>query len=180
MSAPILETPRLILRHWKKEDLPLFSQLNQDPKVMEFFPSALSEKESDQFAQNIEKELTEKDYGFWAVELKKTNQFIGFVGLHYQDFPASFTPCVEIGWRLMYNEWGKGYALEAALKVLHYAFHTLKFEEIVSFTTVKNVRSRRLMERLKMTHDQNDDFEHPKLSKMHPLRLHVLYRKTAN
>lgn len=179
MPAPILETPRLFLRHWKEEDLALFAHLNQDPRVMEYFPSILSKKQSDQLARSIEKELTEKEYGLWAVELKKAHAFIGFVGLHYQDFPAHFTPCIEIGWRLMYDAWGKGYAFEAASKVLEYAFHELYLKEVVSFTAVDNIRSRKLMERLNMSYHKEDDFEHPKLSKSHPLRLHVLYRKKS-
>lgn len=178
MPAPILTTKRLLLRQWKESDLPLFAKMNADSLVMEWFPSTLSKEESDSLAERIQQELKEKEkeYGLWAVEVVKATSFIGFVGLHYQDFPAAFTPCIEIGWRLAYEHWGKGYAFEAASKVIEYAFQTVKLRELVSFTHVKNQRSRKLMERLGMTRRVEDDFEHPKLPKGHPLRPHVLYR----
>lgn len=176
MSAPELETPRLRLRHWIESDLVPFRVMNADPRVMEFFPATLSSKESDDLANRLENELIEKDYGFWAVELKETGEFIGFVGLHGQDFPAPFTPCIEIGWRLAYPFWGKGYATEAAKEALKYAFLTLGLEELVSFTPINNRRSRMVMERLGMKREEGGDFEHPKLEKGHPLRVHVLYR----
>jgi 3-dehydroquinate dehydratase/shikimate dehydrogenase len=176
MPAPSLFTKRLILRHWRQEDLPPFAKMNADHRVMEFFPSTLSEEESNALANRIQKELQEKPYGLWAVEVKNIAPFIGFVGLHYQDFPAPFTPCIEIGWRLAFEHWRKGYAFEASTAVIQYTFETLALEEIVSFTSVKNERSRGLMEKLGMKHDPQDDFEHPKVSENHPLRPHVLYR----
>lgn len=176
MPAPDMQTKRLLLRNWKKEDLISFQKLNADPRVMEHFPSPLSKEESDALAGKIMRELEKKSYGLWAVETLKDHHFIGFVGLHYQDFPAPFTPCIEIGWRLSFDAWGKGYAFEAAKKVIEYAFETLQLKELVSFTAASNDRSIRLMERLGMTHDPKDDFEHPKIPQGHPLRNHVLYR----
>ena len=176
MLAPILTTKRLLLRQWKESDLPLFAKMNADARVMEYFPSTLNREESNSLAQRIQQELKEKEYGLWAIEVVGAASFIGFVGLHYQAFSAAFTPCIEIGWRLAYEHWGKGYAFEAASKVTEYAFQTLKLRELVSFTTVGNQRSRKLMERLGMTRRLEDDFEHPKLPKGHPLRPHALYR----
>lgn len=180
MPAPSLSTQRLLLRHWKGDDLQRFAKLNADERVMEFFPSILSQEESNSLAGKIEKELQEKEYGLWAVEVIGIAPFIGFVGLHYQDFPAHFTPCIEIGWRIGFEYWGQGYAFEAAQKVLEYAFTTLKLPQIVSFTTVANQRSRNLMKKLGMTHNLPDDFEHPKLPEGHPLRPHVLYRMSSH
>ena len=165
MPAPSLTTKRLLLRQWKESDLSLFAKMNADARVMEYFPSILSKNESNSLAEKIQKELREKEYGLWAVEVVGAVPFIGFVGLHYQDFPAAFTPCIEIGWRLAYEHWDKGYA-----------FYALKLRELISFTTIENQRSRKLMERLGMTRKLEDDFEHPKLPEGHPLRLHVLYR----
>ncbi|NGX60472.1 MAG: hypothetical protein KR126chlam3_01646 [Chlamydiae bacterium] len=176
MVAPHLKTKRLLLRHWKEDDLLPFAAINADERVMEFFPAPLSRKESDDLARRIQKELQEKDYGLWAVETLENKQFIGFAGLHYHDFPAHFTPCIELGWRLAYEAWRKGYGTEASLEILHYAFHILNLSEIVSFTSEKNFRSRKLMEKLGMTSDPKDSFEHPKLPEKHPLRKHVLYR----
>lgn len=150
--------------------------MNADACVMEYFPSTLSKEESDSLAEKIQKELREREYGLWAVEVPGIAPFIGFVGLHDQDFSATFTPCIEIGWRLAYEHWGKGFAFEAASKVVAYSFHVLNLQELVSFTAVKNQRSRKLMEKLGMTRNPEDDFEHPKLPEGHPLRPHVLYR----
>ncbi len=176
MPAPSLTTKRLLLRRWKEEDLPLFAQMNADERVMQYFPSILSVEESNALAEKIQKELEEKEYGLWAVEVVDVAPFVGFVGLHDQDFPAAFTPCTEIGWRLDFEYWGNGYAFEAAQKVVEYAFDTLKLPEIVSFTTAANQRSRTLMKKLGMTYNPQDDFQHPKLAVNHPLRPHVLYR----
>ncbi|MBI5346803.1 MAG: GNAT family N-acetyltransferase [Chlamydiae bacterium] len=172
----ILKTKRLILRPWKKTDLDLFFKLNSDPKVMEFFPSILSKDESDKLAEKIQEEFTSKSYGLWAVQIPSIAEFIGFIGLNHPDFKASFTPCVEIGWRLAYPFWNKGYATEGAIAALKFGFEKLNLSEIVAFTYEKNMRSRHVMEKLKMTHDPKEDFNHPKLPSDHPLRLHVLYR----
>ena len=176
MVAPQINTKRLVLRHWRSEDFPLFAQMNSDPRVMEYFHKILTPDESNQLAQKFQQELEEKKYGLWAVQVKDGASFIGFVGLHYQDFEAPFTPCIEIGWRLAHPYWGNGYAYEAASKVLIYAMETLKLSEVVAFTLPSNTPSRKLMEKLGMTYDPKDDFENTKLPKGHPMRPHVLYR----
>ena len=176
MTTPNLHTKRLLLREWKDSDLPLFAKMNADERVMEYFPSTLTAEESNDLAQKIRLELSEKQYGLWAVEAIDIDPFIGFVGLHYQDFPARFTPCIEIGWRLSFEYWGTGYAFEASSKVMDYAFNTLKLPELVSLTTEGNHRSRKLMEKLGMTRNPEDDFNHSTLPTNHPLSPHVLYR----
>ena len=175
----ILKTKRLFLRPWKETDLEPFAALNADPKVMEYFPSTLSRDESDSLAKRIQSKFEKNGYGMWAVAIPGVADFIGFIGLNNEDkstFPAHFTPAVEIGWRLASDYWGKGYATEGAKAVLAYGFESLNLEEIVSFTTVQNMRSRRIMEKIGMHHNPKDDFDHPKLAEGHPLRRHVLYR----
>ena len=102
--------------------------------------------------------------------------FIGFVGLSVPAFEAHFTPCVEIGWRLAAEHWGHGYATEAALASARFAFDDLEMTQLVSFTTPQNVRSQAVMRRIGMTHDEAEDFDHPRLPPGHRLRRHVLYR----
>lgn len=176
MIAPSLSTKRLFLRHWKPSDLPLFAEMNSDPRVMRHFPKTLSEEESNLLAKKLIEELEKNPYGLWAVEAFGEAPFIGFVGLHQASFATHFTPCVEIGWRLSYDHWKKGYAFEAASRVLEYAFQTLSMEEIVSFTTKTNVRSENLMKKLGMSYRQEDDFMHPNIPSSSPLCSHVLYR----
>lgn len=174
----IIKTERLILRPWKKEDLKPFAMLNADKRVREYFPSLLTEKESDELALKIQKSIGEQGWGFWAASLIESDTFIGFIGLSPLDnsYPSHFAPGVEIGWRLAFDYWGKGFATEGAKACLEFGFNTLNLKEIVAFTAVENKRSRSVMEKLGMHHDPKDDFDHPKLPENHPLLRHVLYR----
>ena len=173
---PELSTRRLRLRRWSHEDRKCFAAINQDPHVTEFLPRSLTRAQSDALADRIEAGFEERGFGLWAVEVVDTAPFIGFVGLSVPSFDAPFMPAVEVGWRLDHEYWGCGYATEAAGASLSFGFDVLGLSEIVAFTTVSNVRSRRVMERLGMTHDPADDFEYPLLAAESPLRKHVLYR----
>ncbi|MCI0360930.1 MAG: GNAT family N-acetyltransferase [Planctomycetaceae bacterium] len=177
MSIPCeLRTSRLLLRWWRSDDRAAFARLNADPRVMEFFPKALSREESDAVANRIEAHFQQHGYGLWAVEIPGVTHFAGFIGLAIPRFEAHFTPCIEIGWRLAAETWNRGYATEGARAVLDFAFLHLGADEIVSFTVPANVRSRRVMEKIGMTHNPADDFDHPALPEGHSLRRHVLYR----
>ena len=171
-----LHTERLVLRRWRTGDREPFAQLNADPVVMEHFPSTLNRSESDAFAEQIEARFDQRGYGLWAVEVPGRSEFIGFVGLNLHDFPAHFTPAVEIGWRVDRNYWGYGFATEGARAAIADGFTRVGLDEIVSFTVPANVRSTRVMEKLGMTHDTADDFDHPRVPEGHHLRRHVLYR----
>lgn len=179
-AIPILTTARLRLREWRDTDLPAFARLNADPQVMAFMPRCLSREESDATVGRIREHFDRHGFGLWAIEVIGGAEFIGFTGLSIPRFSAAFTPCVEVGWRLAAEHWGRGYATEAALACLGFGFGQLKLPEIVSFTTAANLRSRRVMARIGMTRDPADDFEHPSLPVGHPLRPHVLYRVAAN
>lgn len=175
-----IATERLILRRWREEDRGPFARLNSDPAVMEFFPAQLTRAQSDALLDLIDAHFVANGFGVWATELKSTGEFIGFIGLWIPKFEAHFTPCVEIGWRLAASHWGRGLATEGALAAAEYAFDELGLNELVSFTSVGNVKSRRVMEKIGMTHDAADDFDHPDLPAGHKLRRHVLYRITGN
>ncbi len=172
----MIETERLLLRRWRDADREPFARMNRDPAVMEFFPSLLSRAESDALIDRIEAHFVEHGFGLWAAELRASGEFIGYAGLAVPRFSAVFTPCVEIGWRLDAAHWGMGLASEGARAVARHGFEVMGLAEIVSFTVPANLRSRRVMEKLGMTHDPGDDFDHPMLSADHPMRRHVLYR----
>ena len=172
----MLETERLILRRWQDSDREPFAEMNADSRVMEFFPDLLTREESDQLIESIESHFDNRGFGLFATELKAEKKLIGFIGLHVASFQAHFTPCVEIGWRIGVPHWGKGLATEGSREVIRYAFDWLRLENLVSFTVPENVASRRLMEKLGMTHDPAEDFDHPRLPPGHRLRRHVLYR----
>jgi RimJ/RimL family protein N-acetyltransferase len=171
-----LRTDRLLLRRWRRADREPFAGMNADPRVMEHFPSVLSREESDARAERIEAHFERHGFGLWAVEVIGLVPFAGFVGLSIPSFESHFTPCVEVGWRLAFECWGHGYATEGARAVLAFGFEALALAEIVSYTVPANLRSRRVMERLGMTHRPEDDFDHPLLPGGHALRRHVLYR----
>lgn len=167
---------RLVLRAWCDADLEPFARLNADATVMTHFPKTLTTDESNQLAANIRANLAERGFGLWAVELPGVAPFIGFVGLNVPTFEAHFTPCVEIGWRLAAKFWGNGYATEGAQLAARFAFDELGLEEIVALTATENRASQRVMQKLGMTCDRADDFNHPKVPANHRLARHVLYR----
>ena len=177
-ASPELRTARLVLRRWRPEDREPFAALNADPMVMLHFPAMLTRKESDALAGRIEWHFGHYGFGLWAVEIPSIAPFAGFIGLSVPSFEAHFTPCVEVGWRLMKRHWGMGYATEGARAALQFGFERLGLNEIVSFTVPANVPSRRVMARIGMSYSEADDFDHPLLIEGHPRRRHVLYRMT--
>lgn len=171
-----LRTERLVLRPWRDEDQEPFTAMNADPRVMQFFPNTYTPEDSAAELERIRAHFAAHGFGLWALSVTGGAAFAGVVGIGVPSFQAAFTPCVEIGWRLPFEHWGHGYATEAARAALAFGFEQLGLPEIVSFTTVTNVRSRRVMERLGMYRTPDDDFMHPKLPDGHPLQPHVLYR----
>ncbi|NVI86020.1 GNAT family N-acetyltransferase [Actinomadura sp. BRA 177] len=169
----------MLLRRWTEADREPFAALNADPEVMEHFPAPLTRAESDAMVDRIEARFAESGFGWWALEVAGTGEFIGFTGLSVPRFDAHFTPAVEIGWRLARSAWGHGYATEAAFRALSYAFDEAHLDEVVSFTSAPNLKSQAVMKRIGMTYDPSDDFEHPLVPEGHRLRRHVLYRLTT-
>jgi len=177
MSAfATLSSGRIRLREWRDEDRETFAAMNSNARVMEFFRGRLSRVESDAMVDRIREHFSDHGFGFWAIEVPDVAPFMGFAGLAVARFSAHFTPCVEIGWRLAFEHWGRGYATEAGRLALSYGFGSLALSEVVSFTSATNHRSRAVMERLGMHRDPAEDFDHPALPEGHPLRRHVLYR----
>jgi RimJ/RimL family protein N-acetyltransferase len=175
-----LTTERLILRRWRETDRVPFQEINADPRVAEFTLGVVSPEDSDAIFARIQRHFERQGFGLWAAELRQDSSFLGFIGLSVPPFDAPFMPAVEIGWRLRSDAWGRGLATEGAREAMRYAFEELGLAGIVSFTVPANTRSRRVMEKLGMTHDPIDDFDHPLLPLGHPLRSHVLYRIGRN
>lgn len=171
----MLKTERLILRQWTNDDFSPFSKICGDAEVIEFYPKPLTEEESYGLGSRIQSLIKERGWGFWAIELPNRKKFIGFVGLHIPKESLPCSPCVEIGWRIAKEFWNQGYATEAAKESLRYAFTTLNLNEVVSFTTVANVRSQAVMQKIGMSNTGNN-FMHPDIEVTHPLCEHVLYK----
>ncbi|WP_422133977.1 GNAT family N-acetyltransferase [Endozoicomonas sp. ALD040] len=171
----MLKTERLLLRQWSENDFLPFAEMCGDKEVMEHFPKLQTQEESFEMGRKILSLINERGWGFWAVEVPNQHIFIGFVGLHTPTNKMPFSPCVEIGWRLSKHYWGKGYATEAAKEALKYAFNTLNLNEVVSFTTLANDRSKAVMQKIGM-HNSNQKFMHPDIEVSHPQCEHVLYK----
>ncbi len=172
----IIETERLILRLWRKEDAEAYFRINQDPNVIEHLLGPLTMEQVDTFIHDMNQHFIDHGYTFWAVEEKVTKALIGFIGFQSPQWQAAFTPCIEIGWRLGSEFWGKGYATEGAQAALDYGFNTVGFKEVYSFTVPANSRSIRVMEKIGMQHVVDGDFAHPRLPTDHRLSHHVLYK----
>lgn len=176
MAGGTIRTERLLLRPWREQDRAPFAALNADPVVMEHFPAPLDRAASDSFVDRVMNHFATRGWGLWALEIPDDADFVGFCGLWPATFDAPFTPCVEIGWRMAKEHWGSGYATEAARAALSYGFVELGLDEIVSFTYVGNVRSRRVMEKIGL--EERFEFDHPNLPGSRVER-HVLYARDA-
>jgi RimJ/RimL family protein N-acetyltransferase len=165
-----LRTSRLLLRRWRDEDIAAFVEMSSDPVVMEYLPPA-----DEAWVVRTRAHWDEHGFGQWVVEIPAAASFIGVVGLSVVSYEASFTPAVDVAWRLARAYWGRGYAAEAAKAAIDYGFRELGLPEIVALTVPANQGSRRVMERLGMTRAPEDDFDHSRLPEG-PLRHHVLYR----
>ena len=177
-AGPTINTERLVLRRWSDDDRAAFAALNADPEVMEHFPRVLTSEESDQMMRTIELHFEEFGYGLWAVDTTWAPRLVGFCGLAVPTFRTDFTPAVEIGWRFARDEWGNGYATEAAKAALDFGFEEAGLEEILSWTIPANDRSQRVMSRLGMNRAPELDFDHPRFLDDDRLRRHVVYRIT--
>lgn len=171
----MLKTNRLLLRQWTEDDFSPFAEMCRDKDVMEYFPKLQTEEESYKMGEKILSLINKRGWGFWAVEIPNQKKFIGFVGLHTLTEKMPFSPCVEIGWRLSKAYWGKGYATEAAKETLNFAFNKLNLNEVVSFTTLANNRSKAVMQKIGM-YNSNQNFMHPDIETSNPQCEHVLYK----
>ena len=173
MTISELRTDRLLLRQWRDADVAGWAAMNADPLVREFFTQVMTYEQSAGSVAAFRAELAERGWGWWAVELAATGEFIGFAGLDPVDEELPFGG-VEVGWRLARPAWGHGYATEAGHACLEYGFDVLRLPEILAITSAGNHRSRAVMHRLGMTYDPADDFDDPTVDG--PLRRSVLYR----
>jgi RimJ/RimL family protein N-acetyltransferase len=168
-----LFTERLHLRPVRAEDAGVVAAIGADERVMEWFGGAFSREKSDEWLARVIAHWDEHGFGRFAVVAN--GAVVGFVGLSRTDFDAGIVPGVEVAWRLGFDQWGRGYATEAARAVLRDGFERLGLDVIVACTAASNARSRRVMARLGMVHSPAETFEHPLVPAGDPLRRHVVY-----
>ena len=177
-SIYIFKSERLGFRNWRKEDLKEFVKLNSDEVVMEHFPKILSKKEVEEFIERLRNHFAKNGYTYYATEILETKEFIGMIGLAFQEYKTKFTPAIDIGWRLKRNAWGKGYATEGAKRCLEYAFNELGMEKIVSVCTIKNLKSENVMKKIGMT--KKGEFNHPEMINHPEYEEHFCYEIIKN
>ena len=165
MKEYLIKTEHIGLRNWLPSDLDPYTHMCQDPEVMKYFPAGLTRKEAEHFIHRMQTHFTKYGFCYFAADLLKSDEFIGFVGILHQNYKSDYTPCVDIGWRLKRSVWGKGYATEAAEACLKFAFSKMNVKEIYSFATIDNTGSENIMKKIGM--EFISTFDHPYL-KDHP------------
>ncbi len=146
----MIQTPRLILRQWQHSDTAPFIQMCADDEVMRYFYKKLNAEEAIAFMNRLRDAIDTRGWGLYAVELKATGEFIGFIGLHMRPPEFEIADAPEIGWRLLPQYWHQGYATEGAKAVLKHAFRNLRLEKVISFTATQNTASERVIQRIGM------------------------------
>ena len=157
----IFTSERLGFRNWNTHDVDEFFEMNSDEEVMEHFPSILTIKEVEDLVKALSDHFSKNGFTYYATEILDTQEFIGMIGLAYQEYQTEFTPAIDIGWRLKKNAWGRGYATEGARRCLEYGFEELRIEKIISVCTSNNHKSENVMKKIGMV--KIGEFDHPDL-----------------
>lgn len=169
----LFTSERLGFRNWKTSDIDKMAEINANKQVMEFFPSTQTAEQTALFIERMQQLLARTGFCYFAVDALEDGKLIGFIGMAEQTFDAAFTPCIDIGWRLHPDVWGKGYATECAKACLEYAFHTLKLKKVYAMAPAINQKSIAVMQKIGMHYVTN--FMHPLLLSDERLKDCVLY-----
>ena len=175
----IVETPRLILRRWKAEDRPAYAALTSDPEVMRWLGGVMPREESDAHIDRMEARWERLGYDRCVIERKADGLFLGFAGLAPAFDGLPIAPSQEMGWRLVREAWGQGYASEAAQAAVWDSFQRMRFQEIVAYTAQGNLRSQGVMGRAGFTRDPARDFDHPGVDTSDPLNRVIVYSQLS-
>ena len=174
MQKYLFTSDRLGFRNWQSSDLENLYLLNANKEVMRYFPSTQTKEDCEAFIQRMQLQYKKNRYCYFAVELKETEEFIGFIGLSEQTYAIDFNPSTDIGWRILPEHWKKGYAVEGAKQCLTYAFNTLSLKQIVATAPTVNISSITVMKKLGM--EKVKEFKHPLLTNHPEIENCVLYK----
>jgi len=152
----ILETPRTRLRSWQPGDAPAFAAMNADPEVMRDLGGAIARADSDAKLGRYRASFDRDGIGRWVIESRE-GEFLGYAGvMFHRDHPIGAH--YDAAWRLVRQAWGCGYATEAALAALRDAFTRIGMAEVLAYTAADNLRSQKVMARLRLRRDPLRDF----------------------
>ena len=172
----MIETERLRLRSWRAADHSPFFEMCQSHAVMACLGGPATGEQIEAAIARIRACEDKNGFCFWAMERKEDGAFLGFCGLKVaQEADMAVNGEIEIGWRLRQQDWGKGYAREAALACLRWAWANIDAPRVIAMTVPANRRSWGLMERIGMTRRPDLDFGHPLFPENHPLNRHIVY-----
>ena len=144
-QSAVIETPRLLLRHLHLSDLDAMHAYLGDALTMVHYPAPYSRDFVKQgIAKNIER-YAQYGYGLFGVVLKETGALIGDCGLVWQDMESG--PELEVGYHFRRDQWGHGYAPEAAKACIELAFEQAKVDHVISLIRPENIASRRVAEK---------------------------------
>jgi len=174
MSKYSIITDRLGLRNWEEKDSQLAHKMNADVRVMEFFPSNWSLEQTTAFILRMKIHYEKHNFCYFAVDRLDTNTFIGFIGLMHQTYETGFNPFIDIGWRLLPEAWGNGFATEGAKGCVKYAFTILNLPYVYAIAPKLNKKSQRVMQKIGM--HEHIYFKHPNIDENDPLCECVAHR----
>jgi RimJ/RimL family protein N-acetyltransferase len=166
-----IETARLLLRDWREADIDAFDRHTNTPEVMRWLGGVQGRAQVEDAIRNrLMRWQAERGFTFWAVERKADGELLGFCGIKIADTPGAPIEGVhEVGWRLREDAWGQGYAKEAAIASLDFAFASLGAPRVVAITCIQNEGSWGLMERLGMTRRPEEDYDDPRFPALNPM-----------
>ncbi|SEI44078.1 Protein N-acetyltransferase, RimJ/RimL family [Dyadobacter koreensis] len=174
----VFQSLRLGFREWAEEDIQEMFLISSDTEVMKFFPEPQTIEQTKDLVRRMQQQFAKNCFCYFAVEVLETEEFIGFIGLAEINFEASFTPAVDIGWRLAKSAWNKGYATEGANRCVRYGFDVMKLKSIKSIAPEINTKSINVMKKIGMK--QKETFKHPFLADCKRLENCVLYEIENN
>ena len=151
---------RLRLRNWRESDRDAFAGLNAAPEVTQDLGGPLDRSESDAKFDRYVAAFDQCGFCRWALE-DLDGQFLWNAGVMPSRPGHPLGPHADIGWRLLYSAWGRGYATEAARASLRDVFERVKLKEVLAYTSADNVRSQAVIARLNMQRAATLDYSEP-------------------
>jgi len=173
----LIETERLILRRFRDEDLDPYAAMMADPRVADWLGGVRTRAQCEANLRAWADEWDRLGFGLLAIIRRSDEACIGMAGLHGLDAIYDPTPvagATEIAWRLTFDAWGQGYAIEAARAVVVDGFERVGLGKIIAFTAASNLRSQAVMARSGFLREAHRYFDHPNLPPDHPLSRHVV------
>ncbi len=151
----MLETERLFLRPMNETDVESVFAMRSDEDVMRFIRAPQTKRaEAENWINLVSSRWADEKIGFCSIIEKSSERFVGWCGL----WRLQETGETEVGYALVKEFWGRGFASEAAGAFLKYGFENLELEKIVAVANPENTNSRRVMENLGMTFDYTGKF----------------------